>query len=71
MYGDEVESLAKFPAYAERFQAANLDNYCKISKQKDTGHFQAAFFTLASLRHAYKTLQEFIGIDSTHASSRF
>jgi hypothetical protein len=26
MYSDEVESFAKFLAYVERFQAANLDN---------------------------------------------
>src|SRR5271163_658002 len=29
MYRDEAESFAKFPAYAERFRAANLNNYCR------------------------------------------
>ena len=32
MYGDEAESFAKFPAYAERFRVADPDNYYKICK---------------------------------------
>jgi hypothetical protein len=47
MYGEEAESFAKFPALAERFQAADPDNFCKISYYKETGHFQAAFFAPA------------------------
>jgi hypothetical protein len=44
MYGDEVESFAKFPALVERFQAADLDNFSKISFHQETSHFQAVFF---------------------------
>jgi hypothetical protein len=71
MYGDESESFAKFPAYAERFKTADSDNYCKVAMQRETGQFQAAFFALASLRHAHKNLIEFMGVDGTHTSSRF
>jgi hypothetical protein len=71
MYGDEAESFAKFPAYAERFQAANSKNYCKIQVHKETGHLIGAFFAPAGLRHAHKGLCEFIGIDDTHTASRF
>lgn len=39
MYSDEAESFAKFPAFAERFRAADPDNYCKIKKHKETGNF--------------------------------
>jgi hypothetical protein len=71
MYGDEADSFAKFPAYAERFQAADSGNYCRIQVHKETGHFMAAFFALASLRYAYESLREFIGIDGTYTASRF
>jgi hypothetical protein len=50
MYGDEAESFAKFPAFAERFQAADPYNFCKIASHEETSHFQAAFFAPASLQ---------------------
>ena len=71
MYGDEAESFAKFLAYIERFQAADLDNYCKIKKHKETGNFQAAFFALVGLRYTHMSMRSFIGIDGTHTSTRF
>jgi hypothetical protein len=71
MYSNEAESFAKFPAYAERFEAADPDNFCRIAFHKATGHFQAAFFAPAGLRHAQLKLRPFIGIDGTHTSSRF
>lgn len=71
MYSDEAESFAKFPVFAERFQAANLNNYCKIKKHKETGNFQAAFFAPAGLRHAHMSMRSFIGIDGTHTGSKF
>ena len=71
MYGDEAESFAKFPAYEKRFQAVDPVNYSKIKKHKDTSNFQAAFFAPASLRHAYLSMQSFIGVDGTHTSSKF
>jgi hypothetical protein len=49
MYSNESESFAKFPAYAKRFQDADLDNYYKIAMQKETKQFQAAFFAPAGL----------------------
>jgi hypothetical protein len=52
MYGDKAESFAKFPAFAERFQAADPHNFCKIAFHEETGHFQAAFFAPASLQRA-------------------
>ena len=71
MYGDEAESFAKFPAYAERFQAADPTNYCKIQIHKETGHFIGAFFAPGGLRHASKFIREIIGVDGTHTASRF
>jgi hypothetical protein len=71
MYSNESESFAKFLAFADRFRAADIDNYYKIIMQKETGQFQAAFFTLAGLRHAYENLIKFISVDSTHMGSRF
>jgi len=71
MYGDEADSFAKFPAFAERFQAANPENYCRIQVHKETGHFMGAYFALAGLQHAHKSLCEFIGINSTHTASQF
>jgi hypothetical protein len=71
MYSDEAESFAKFPAYVERFRAADLENYCKIATQKETGQFQAAFFALVGLRYAHENLMEFISINSTHMGSKF
>ena len=71
MYGDEAESFAKFPAYAERFRAADSENYCKIATHKEIGQFQAAFFAPIGLRHTHKNLMEFIGIDGTYMGSKF
>jgi hypothetical protein len=71
MYSDESDSFAKFPAFAERFKAADLENFCKIETHKETGHFLAAFFAPAGLRQAHKYLFEFIGVDGTHTTSRF
>ncbi len=71
MYGDEADSFAKFPALAERFIAADSDNYVKIRTHPTTGHFQAAFFAPAATRHAAELLQPFYGVDGTHTSSRF
>ena len=71
MYGDEADSFAKFPAFAERFKAADPENFCKIETHKETGHFLAAFFAPAGLRHAHKCLFEFIGVDGTYIASWF
>jgi hypothetical protein len=71
MYSNEADSFAKFPAYAKRFQAADLENYYQIQVHKETGHFLRAFFALASLRHAYKSLRKLIRIDSTYTASQF
>jgi hypothetical protein len=51
MHSDEAESFSKFLAFAERFHAADEDNYYKITYHKETGHFQAAFFAPVGLRH--------------------
>jgi hypothetical protein len=71
MYSNEAESFAKFPALAERFQAADLYNYCKIAYYEATSHFQAAFFAPSGMRHAARMLCTIIGIDGTHTSSKF
>jgi len=71
MYSNKAKSFAKFLAYAKRFKAADSNNFYKIATYKETGHFQAAFFAPAGLRHAQKTLYEFIGINGTHTSLRF
>jgi hypothetical protein len=71
MYSNEAESFAKFPAYEQRFRAADLVNYCKIKKHKDTSNFQAAFFALASLRLAYLSIKSFIRVNGIYTSSRF
>ena len=39
MYSNEADSFAKFLAYAERFKAADPNNYAKIQVHKETGHF--------------------------------
>jgi hypothetical protein len=44
MYSDKAESFAKFPALAKQFQAADLNNFCKIAYYYKTSHFQGAFF---------------------------
>jgi hypothetical protein len=49
LYGDEATSFAEFPTYRERFLAADLDNYCKIQVNEETGNFMGIFFTLAGL----------------------
>jgi len=36
MYGDKAMSFAKFPAYRERFIAADLENYCKLVTNQET-----------------------------------
>jgi hypothetical protein len=69
MYSNKADSFAKFPAYAKRFQAADLENYYQIQVYKETGYFIRAFFALASLRHAYKRLRKFIRINSTYTAS--
>jgi hypothetical protein len=69
MYGNKADSFAKFLAYAERFQAADPENYYRIQVHKETGHFIGAFFALAGLRHAHKSLREFIRIDGTYTAS--
>jgi hypothetical protein len=52
MYSNKAESFAKFPAFAEQFQAVDLYNFCKIASHKETSYFQAAFFAPASLQCA-------------------
>jgi hypothetical protein len=52
MYSDEAESFAKFPAFAERFKAADLENFCCIVLYKAISHFQGAFFAPTSLCYA-------------------
>jgi hypothetical protein len=69
MYGDEATSFAKFPAFIERFKAADLENFCKIETHKEIGHFLAAFFAPTSLRHAHRYLLEFIRVDGTYTTS--
>ena len=71
MYGDEADSFSKFPALAERFQAADSDNYVKIAYHKETGHFQAAFFAPVGLRNAGRFVRSLVGIDGTHTGSKF
>jgi hypothetical protein len=71
MYGDEAESFAKFPAYRERFMAADEGNYCNIQVNKETGSFMGIFFAPAGLRHAHESMVELIGFDGTHTASRF
>jgi hypothetical protein len=71
MYSDESNSFAKFPAFVERFKAADLENFCKIETYKETSYFLAAFFTPTSLRQAHKYLFEFIGVDITYTTSWF
>lgn len=71
MYGDEAESFARFPAYAERYIAADPNNFVKIRLHKATGYFQAAFFALAGTWQSSRWLRTFFGVDGTHTSSRF
>lgn len=71
MYGDESTSFAKFPAYRERFIAADLDNYCKIQVNKETSSFMGIFFAPAGLQHAHESMVELIGFDGTHTASQF
>ena len=44
--GDEADCFAKFPAYIERYKAADKFNYAQI-KQSERGNFEAVFFCLA------------------------
>jgi hypothetical protein len=71
MYGDEGASFAKFPAYRERFLAADLENYCRLAVHQETGNFLGIFFAPAGLRHAHESLRDFVGVDGTHTASRF
>jgi hypothetical protein len=71
MYSNKADSFAKFPAYAERFQAADPGNYCRIQVHKEIGHFIAAFFALAGLQYAYESLRELIRINGTYTASWF
>jgi hypothetical protein len=71
MYSEEAKSFAKFPALAERFEAADLYNYCRIAWHKETSHFQAAFFAPGALWHATRFLRQLIGIDGTYTGSKF
>jgi hypothetical protein len=52
MYSNEAESFAKFLAFAKRFKAADLENFCRIALHEAIGHFQGAFFAPAGLRYA-------------------
>lgn len=71
MYGDETESFVRFSAYAERYIAADLNNFVKIKLHKATGYFQAAFFALAGTRQSSKWLRTFFRVDRTYTSSWF
>jgi hypothetical protein len=71
MYGDKAKPFSKFPALAERFQAVDPDNFCKIAHHEETGHFQAAFFAPAGCRRAGKWFCSLLGINSTHIGSKF
>jgi hypothetical protein len=71
MYGDEAKSFAKFPAFVERFQAVDPDNFCKIAYHKETGHFQAAFFAPVGCRRAGKWLRSILSINGTYIGSKF
>jgi hypothetical protein len=44
IYRDEAESFAKFPAFGERFEALDPNNFCRFAIHIGTFNFQAAFF---------------------------
>jgi hypothetical protein len=68
--GDEADSFARFPAFAERYLAADTDNFCKLEVDEN-GHFEAFFMAPAGTRYGHRYLRPFIGLDGTHTKSRF
>ncbi len=71
MYGNQESSFGRFPAYAERLQAADPFNAVRIINSKSTGYFLAAFFALAGTRMAHWEMRPLIGFDGTHTSGRW
>jgi hypothetical protein len=68
--GDEANCFAKFPAYCQRYKAADPLNFCKM-KVYETGQFEAIFFAPASCRQAYTKMRNFLAIDGTHTLSKY
>ena len=68
--GSEAESFSKFVHYGQRIKDSDPNNYYHLETD-DEGHFQAFFCAPAGLRHAFKFLRHFIGLDGTHTSSKF
>ncbi len=67
---DEADSFARFPAFAERYLAADVDNFCKLEVDENS-YFEAFFIAPAGTRYGHWYLRPFIGLDSTHTKSRF
>ena len=67
---DKVDCFAKFPAYIERYKAADPKNYAQL-KLSERGNFEAVFFCLAGCVRATSQLRMFIAVDGTHTRSRY
>ena len=70
LHGDEASCFAKFPAYIERYEAADPHNFARLAIAK-SGNFEAAFFAPGGLRSAHYNLRGFTALDGTHTKSRF
>jgi hypothetical protein len=70
LYGDEASSFALFPAYMERFKAANRCN-SGVLKTGDDKEFQAVFFAPKATRIGSKALGQFYALDGTYTKSRY
>jgi hypothetical protein len=68
--GDETDCFVKFPAYIERYKAADGLNYAQL-KLSERGNFEAIFFTLASCAKACSQLHKFIAVDGTYTRSKY
>jgi hypothetical protein len=68
--GDEADCFAQFPAYIERYRAADQKNYAQL-KLFERGNFEAAFFCLVSCIKAQSQLRMFIAVDGTYTRSKY
>ena len=68
--GNEADSFALFPVYMQRLEDSDPLNQAQLALDEQCC-FQAAAFTPAAMKKAYRWLRKFVALDACHTRSKF
>ena len=69
--GQEADCFAQFPAYIERLEASDPDNQSVLAIDSTDSSFQAAAFTPAAMKKAFRWIRKFVALDACYTRSKF